>query len=156
MKALCIEKGVLSKSQLLQVARQPNEAKMKDLAHRFALGMVNREQARAERNPDKKTAPGRLPLCPSCQRVQAGTAVPQEQRRTQRSHRRLAPHHRNPGSREVKQKSEIRMQKARAGRYELAALSLGVCVAMPQCFHFEPFAVILSEAKDLALSKTHG
>ena len=54
---MCIEKGVLSKSQLLQVARQPNEGKMKDLAQRFALGMVNREQARAERNPDKKPRP---------------------------------------------------------------------------------------------------
>jgi ParB family chromosome partitioning protein len=57
IKALCIEKGVLSKSQLLQVARQPNAAKMKDLAQRFALGMVNREQAREERNPDKKPGP---------------------------------------------------------------------------------------------------
>jgi len=54
IKALCIERGVISKSQLLQVARQPNEKRMKDLVHRFALGMVNREQARAERNPDRK------------------------------------------------------------------------------------------------------
>jgi len=54
VKALCIQSGVLSKSQLLQVARQPSEAKMRDLARRFALGLVNREQARAERNPDKK------------------------------------------------------------------------------------------------------
>ena len=45
IKGLCIEKGVLSKSQLLQVARQPSEVKMKDLAQRFALGMLNREQA---------------------------------------------------------------------------------------------------------------
>ena len=57
IKGLCIEKGVLSKSQLLQVARQPSEVKMKNLAQRFALGMVNREQARAERNPDKKPCP---------------------------------------------------------------------------------------------------
>jgi ParB family chromosome partitioning protein len=57
IKALCIEKGVISKSQLLQVARQPNEKKMIDLVQRFALGMVNREQARAERNPDKKPRP---------------------------------------------------------------------------------------------------
>ena len=57
IKALCIEKGVLSKSQLLQVARQPDEHKMKHLALRFALGMVNREQARAERHPDKKPRP---------------------------------------------------------------------------------------------------
>jgi ParB family transcriptional regulator, chromosome partitioning protein len=54
IKALCIESNVLSKSQLLQVARQPSDQKMKDLVRRFALGMVNREQARAERNPDGK------------------------------------------------------------------------------------------------------
>jgi ParB family chromosome partitioning protein len=57
IKATCIEQGVLSKSQLLQVARQPSEAKMKDLVRRFALGMVNREQARAERHPEKKPRP---------------------------------------------------------------------------------------------------
>jgi ParB family chromosome partitioning protein len=54
VKAQCIEAGVLSKSQLLQVARQPSEAKMRDLVRRFALGVVNREQARAERNPNRK------------------------------------------------------------------------------------------------------
>ena len=53
VKAQCIEAGVLSKSQLLQVARQPDEARMRDLVKRFALGLVNREQARAERHPDK-------------------------------------------------------------------------------------------------------
>lgn len=54
IKAQCIEKGVVSKSQLLQVSRQPNESKMKDLVRRFALGLVNRDQAREERQPDKK------------------------------------------------------------------------------------------------------
>lgn len=54
VKAMCIESGVLSKSQLLQVARQSSEARMRDLVRRFALGIVNREQARAERNPEKK------------------------------------------------------------------------------------------------------
>lgn len=54
IKAQCIEKGVVSKSQLLQVSRQPNEAKMKDLVRRFALGLVNRDQAREERQPDNK------------------------------------------------------------------------------------------------------
>ena len=57
VKALCIEKGVLSKSQLLQVVRQPNEGKMKNLVQRFALGVVNREQARAERHPERKARP---------------------------------------------------------------------------------------------------
>lgn len=55
IKAQCIESGVLSKSQLLQVARQPTEGKMRDLVRRFAQGILNREQARAERNPEKKT-----------------------------------------------------------------------------------------------------
>ncbi len=54
IKAACIEQGVLSKSQLLQVARQPSDAKMRDMVRRLALGMVNREQARAERNPNGK------------------------------------------------------------------------------------------------------
>jgi ParB family transcriptional regulator, chromosome partitioning protein len=54
IKALCIEKGVLSKSQLLQVARQPSEAKMRNVVRLFALGMINREKAREERNPAKK------------------------------------------------------------------------------------------------------
>lgn len=54
IKAACIEQGVLSKSQLLQVARQPGEAKMRDLVRRFALGMLNREQARAERSGKPK------------------------------------------------------------------------------------------------------
>ena len=56
IKALCIEKGVLSKSQLLQVARQVSDAKMRDLVRRFALGTLSREEARAERNPDKRPA----------------------------------------------------------------------------------------------------
>lgn len=54
IKALCIEKGVLSKSQLVEVARQLSEAKMRNIVQRFALGMVNREQARQERSPHKK------------------------------------------------------------------------------------------------------
>ena len=56
IKAMCIEKGVLSKSQLLQVARQESDNKMRDLARRFALGMLSREQARAERHPEKTSA----------------------------------------------------------------------------------------------------
>ena len=54
VKGLCIEAGIISKSQLLQVARQPNEAKMRDIVRRFAQGTLNRDQARQERNPGKK------------------------------------------------------------------------------------------------------
>ena len=53
IKAFCIEHGVLSKSQLLQVARQPSEAKMQDVARRFAAGELNRDEARAERQETK-------------------------------------------------------------------------------------------------------
>jgi ParB family chromosome partitioning protein len=56
IKAMCIEKGVLSKSQLLQVARQESDNKMRDVVRRFALGMLSREGARAERNSEKKPA----------------------------------------------------------------------------------------------------
>ncbi len=54
IKALCTAKGVLSKSQLLQVARQPSEAKMRNVVRLFALRMMTREQAREERSPAKK------------------------------------------------------------------------------------------------------
>ncbi len=53
IKGLCIEKGVLSKSQLLQIARQPNESRMRDAVRRFAAGTLNRDQARAERHGAK-------------------------------------------------------------------------------------------------------
>lgn len=57
IKALCIEYGILSKSQLLQVARQSSEAKMRNLVRLFHLGMMNRDQAREERQPAKKPRP---------------------------------------------------------------------------------------------------
>ncbi len=57
IRALCLGKGIISKSQLLQVARQESEEKMRNLVNRFALGMVNREQARQERQPDRKPQP---------------------------------------------------------------------------------------------------
>ena len=57
IKALCIEAGILSKSMLLQVARQPDEGKMQQLIRRFALRLVNRDQAREERQPRRKGKP---------------------------------------------------------------------------------------------------
>ncbi|MBI4166546.1 MAG: ParB/RepB/Spo0J family partition protein [Acidobacteria bacterium] len=64
IKALCIEKGILSKSQLLQVARQPSEARMRNLIRLFALGMMNRDQAREDRQPDKKPRPAVFRFAP--------------------------------------------------------------------------------------------
>jgi len=64
IKAVCIESGVISKSQLLQVARQPTEAKMRDVVRRFAQGTLNRDQAREERNPGNKPRHGSFRYVP--------------------------------------------------------------------------------------------
>jgi len=64
IKAACIESGVTSKSQLLQVARQPTEARMREAVRRFAQGTLNRDQARQERNPDKKPRNGSFRYVP--------------------------------------------------------------------------------------------
>jgi ParB family chromosome partitioning protein len=57
IKAFCIENGVLSKSQLLQVARQATAGRMRDVARRFAAGLLNREEARAERHETASARP---------------------------------------------------------------------------------------------------
>ena len=64
IKALCIESGVISKSQLLQVARQPTEGRMRDAVRRFAAGSLNRDQARQERNPGNKPRNGSFRYVP--------------------------------------------------------------------------------------------
>lgn len=64
IKAACIESGVISKSQLLQVARQPTEARMRDIIRRFAQGTLNRDQAREERNPNNKRRNGAFRYVP--------------------------------------------------------------------------------------------
>src|SRR5690348_6226996 len=40
----CAEKGIASKSLLLQVARQPNEKKMLEAIHRIAMGGLTRDE----------------------------------------------------------------------------------------------------------------
>lgn len=50
----CDQLGLISKSLLLQVARQPNERKMTDLAGKLASGM-SRSEARAQRKPSNVT-----------------------------------------------------------------------------------------------------
>ena len=54
----CLERGILSKSLLLQVARQPNEKKMLEMVDRIARGGLTRDEARAERRADS-AAPAR-------------------------------------------------------------------------------------------------
>jgi ParB family transcriptional regulator, chromosome partitioning protein len=58
----CIESGVTSKSLLLQVARQPNEKKMREMAHRIAQGGLTRDEARRTRHEDSAPDPRPQPF----------------------------------------------------------------------------------------------
>jgi ParB family chromosome partitioning protein len=58
----CIEKGVVAKSMLLQVARQPNEKKMLEAANRIAQSGLTRDEARRERRDEKTIGPRPQPF----------------------------------------------------------------------------------------------
>ena len=58
----CLEKGLVSKSLLLQVARQPNEKKMLEAVHRIAQGGLTRDEARRERREERISGPRAQPF----------------------------------------------------------------------------------------------
>jgi ParB family chromosome partitioning protein len=58
----CIEGGVVSKSLLLQIARQPNERKMEETLQRIAQGGLTRDEARQERREEKAAGPRPQPF----------------------------------------------------------------------------------------------
>ena len=53
IRRLCIEKGVVSKSLLLQVARQPNEKKMHEMVMQIAHSGLTRDEARRVRQQEE-------------------------------------------------------------------------------------------------------
>jgi ParB family chromosome partitioning protein len=53
LRRKCIEHGILSKSLLLQVARQPTEKKMIEMFHRIMQGGLTRDEARRERREEQ-------------------------------------------------------------------------------------------------------
>ena len=53
----CIDRGIVSKSLLLQIARQPTEKKMADTLHRILQGGLTRDEARRERREEKEAGP---------------------------------------------------------------------------------------------------
>jgi hypothetical protein len=57
-----MEKGILSRSLLLQVARQANEKKMAELVSRILRGGLTRDVARQERRDEKQTGPRPQPF----------------------------------------------------------------------------------------------
>ena len=58
----CIERGIVSKSLLLQIARQPNEKKMVEAMQRIIEGGLTRDEARAERRDEKAAGPRPQPF----------------------------------------------------------------------------------------------
>lgn len=62
VRKYCLEKGILSKSLLLQVARQPNDKKMIEMARRIVQGGLTRDQARQERRDEKTSGPRPQPF----------------------------------------------------------------------------------------------
>ena len=53
LRKKCIEQGIVSKSLLLQIARQPSEKKMAEMLRRILQGGLTRDEARRERREDQ-------------------------------------------------------------------------------------------------------
>jgi ParB family chromosome partitioning protein len=62
LRKLCIEHGIVSKSLLLQIARQPSEKKMIEAVQRIAQAGLTRDEARRERQDEKNTGPRPQPF----------------------------------------------------------------------------------------------
>jgi ParB family transcriptional regulator, chromosome partitioning protein len=58
----CVENGIVSKSVLLQVARQPTEKKMQEIVHRIVQGNLTRDEARKARKEEMESAPRPQPF----------------------------------------------------------------------------------------------
>ncbi len=58
----CVESGVISKSVLLQIARQPTERKMMEMLAKFLQGGMTRDEARRERREEKDASPRPQPF----------------------------------------------------------------------------------------------
>jgi ParB family chromosome partitioning protein len=58
----CIERGIVSKSLLLQLARQPNEKKMAEAMQRILQGGLTRDEARRERREEATSGPRPQPF----------------------------------------------------------------------------------------------
>src|ERR1700733_4714699 len=58
----CVERGVVSKSLLLQIARQPNERKMMEALQRILQGGLTRDEARRERQEEQGAGPRPQPF----------------------------------------------------------------------------------------------
>jgi ParB family chromosome partitioning protein len=62
IRKLCVDHGLVSKSLLLQIARQPNEKKMAEAIERIAQAGLTRDEARRERQEEKNAGPRPQPF----------------------------------------------------------------------------------------------
>jgi ParB family chromosome partitioning protein len=62
LRRMCVENGIVSKSLLLQIARQPNERKMLEAIQRIAQAGLTRDEARRERQEEQKAGPRPQPF----------------------------------------------------------------------------------------------
>jgi ParB family chromosome partitioning protein len=62
VRKYCLEKGILSKSLLLQIARQPSDKKMAEMARRIVQSGLTRDQARQERRDERTSGPRPQPF----------------------------------------------------------------------------------------------
>lgn len=56
LRRQCVEKGLASKSLLLQVARQPTPSKMQEMVHRISQGRMTRDDVRRARRQEQGSA----------------------------------------------------------------------------------------------------
>ena len=84
----CIDRGIVSKGLLLQIARQPNEKKMLDAMQRIAHGGLTRDEARAERREESQLGPRPQPFIFNYEPEGGGyhpCAIPKEPRLARRA-----------------------------------------------------------------------
>jgi len=62
LRRRCIDRGINSRSLLLQIARQPNEKKMAETVQRIVRGGLTRDEARKERREEKAAGPRPQPF----------------------------------------------------------------------------------------------
>ncbi len=92
VRKACVESGIVSKSLLLQVARQPNEKKMHEMVQRIVAGRADarRSAPRAPGRNQHRAASAALHLQLQVRRrvVSGAHPVPQEPRQPRRTRRR--------------------------------------------------------------------
>jgi len=62
LRRKCMDRGVIAKSLLLQIARQPTEKKMVDMFQRILHGGLTREDVRRQRREEQQTGPRPQPF----------------------------------------------------------------------------------------------